>query len=251
MLRLAHVTFACEDAAALAAFWGDVLGYDVAQRGDAWTAVPEGDGPSLRFRRMPKSATIELPVHLDVNVPDREQEVARLVGRGALIVSTRKEQFGDVEETWTVMRDPEGNGFCVQGPGRRPHPYLGNITFSCAEPRRVAGPFWSAALGWPEHEVPEDFLQMLRDAHVDVDRELFAYYAIRQGEGTSPRLLFQRREKSRPESQPIHVDLAADDRDAEVERLVGLGASIDQMKRGESRTWTAMRDPDGTAFCVA
>jgi len=29
------------------------------------------------------------------------------------------------------MRDPEGNGFCVQGPDpRKPHPYVGNVTFS-------------------------------------------------------------------------------------------------------------------------
>jgi hypothetical protein len=31
-----------------------------------------GEGPDLFFKRMRKSPTIELPIHLDVNVPDRE-----------------------------------------------------------------------------------------------------------------------------------------------------------------------------------
>lgn len=43
------------------------------------------------------------------------------------------------------------------------------MTFSCAEPRRILGPFWSKALDSPEQEIEESFLQMLRDAHVDVD----------------------------------------------------------------------------------
>jgi hypothetical protein len=36
-----------------------------------------GEGPDLFFKRMRKSPTIELPIHLDVNVPDREAEVNR------------------------------------------------------------------------------------------------------------------------------------------------------------------------------
>lgn len=251
MLRLSHITFTCAEPERLAVFWSALLGYDPERRPDGWAAVaPEGGAPDLRFRRGLKSATIELPVHLDVNVPDREREVARLVDRGALIVRTTTERTGELEETWTVMRDPEGNGFCVQGPDpRRPHPYLGNITFSCAEPRRVVGPFWSHLLGWPEQTVPPDFLEMLRAAHIDVDRELFAYYAIRDPEQRAPRLLFQQREKSRPESHPIHVDLAADDAGVEVERLLALGASV-VTKRSNGDTWTVMRDPEGTPFCV-
>jgi predicted enzyme related to lactoylglutathione lyase len=252
MLRLRHITFACEEPRRLAEFWGGVLGYDVEERGQSWAAVDaRGGGPELLFNRVPKSPTIELPVHLDVNAPDREAEVARLVGLGARIVVTKNEQAGELRQTWTVMRDPEGNGFCVQGPDpRRPHPYIGNITFSCAEPRRVVGPFWSQALGWPEQEIPADFLQMLRDANVDVDREFYAFYAIRESDTSAPRLLFQRREKSRPESHPIHLDLVADDREHEVERLVAAGASVVETKTRDRQTWTVLRDPEGTPFCV-
>jgi predicted enzyme related to lactoylglutathione lyase len=211
----------------------------------------DGGGPELFFNLRPKSPTIELPVHLDVNVPDREAAVERLVRLGAKIVVTKTQEAGELKETWTVMRDPEGNGFCVQGPDpRRPRPFIGNITFACAEPRRVVGPFWARALGWREQEIPDDFLQMLRDANVDVDRELDAYYAIRESDTSAPRLLFQRREKSRPASHPIHLDVAADDRRREVERLVAAGASIAETKTHGDRTWTVLRDPEGTPFCV-
>ena len=46
--------------------------------------------------------------------------------------------------------------------------------------------------------------------------------------------------------KPMHVDLVAADRAAEVERLVGLGASVH--RRFEGHTW--MRDPEGNDFCV-
>jgi hypothetical protein len=105
--------------------------------------------------------------------------VNRIIGLGAKLVETKMSQAGELTETLTVLRDPEGNGFCVKGPDpRRPHPYVGDVTFSCAEPRRVLGPFWSKALDSPEQKVEESFLQMLRDPPVDVDREFYAYYAI-------------------------------------------------------------------------
>src|SRR5919197_4656756 len=143
MLRLNHITFACEEPQRVAAFWCELLdGYDAVQSGQ--TSFGRGDGPELFFNKMRKSPTIELPIHLDVNVPDREAEVNRIIGLGAKLVETKTSEAGELKETFTVLRDPEGNGFCVQGPdSRRPHPYVGNVTFSCAEPRRVLGPFWS------------------------------------------------------------------------------------------------------------
>ena len=44
-------------------------------------------------------------LHLDVAVPDRRAEVARLCALGA---SLRREAEG-----YTVLADPEGNAFCV------------------------------------------------------------------------------------------------------------------------------------------
>jgi hypothetical protein len=126
--------------------------------------------------------------------------------------------------------------------------YIGNITFSTAAPREL-GPFWSEALGWPEQVPPDDFLEMLWNAGLD-RAEYDAYYAIKGPDESSPRLLFQRREKSRPEHYPIHVDLLADEREAEIERLTGAGATVTETRTAGERIWTVMRDPDANPFCV-
>ena len=248
MLRLNHITFACADPRLVAEFWTQLLdGYSAEPSGQ--TYFGRGEGPELFFNRMEKSPTIELPIHLDVNVPDREAELDRLLGLGAKLVATKSQTIGDISETCTVMRDPEGNGFCIQTPGNAlPNRYIGNVTFSAAEPTSL-GRFWSEALGWPEEEIDEGFLQKLLDAGMD-EREREAFFVTRETPTSRPRFLFQRREKSRPESYPIHLDFRTDDREAEVERLTRLGATAERTKTDERATWTVMRDPEGNPFCV-
>jgi predicted enzyme related to lactoylglutathione lyase len=245
VLRLYHLTFACEDPRRVCEFWAEALGYQVERGGDDWFA--RGD-PELRFAPMPKSPTIEVPIHVDVNTPDPETEIQRLLGLGARLVVTKTDRVGEISETWTVMRDPEGNGFCVQGPDERmPSTYLRNVTYAAAEPPRLAE-FWSQATGWPVEEIPEAFLDRLRAAGID-ERELDAYAAIERP-GTLLRFLFQRRQKTPTESIPIHPDFRTHDREAELERLTALGASVMETKHAADRTWTVMRDLEGNAFCV-
>ncbi len=248
MLRLSHITFACDDPRRVAEFWAQVLdGYAAEPSGDSWRIF--GDGPELFFNRMKKSPTIELPIHLDVNVPDREEELQRLLGLGARLVETKSHRIAELEETWTVMRDPEGNGFCIQtSPNPLPNRFVGNVTFSCAEPMPL-GRFWAGALGWPDEEIDESFLQTLRNAGMD-EREFEAFYVTRNPDGSRPRFLFQRREKSRPESYPIHLDFRADDRDAEIERLTRAGATVKETKTAGAGARTVMRDPEGNPFCI-
>jgi hypothetical protein len=68
-----------------------------------------------------------------------------------------------------------------------------------------------------------------------------------------PRLNFQH--GATPPSGPgrVHLDLTTADMAAEVDRLIGLGATklwtIDVAQSGTT-TWTTMRDPDGNEFCV-
>jgi hypothetical protein len=132
--RLTNITFACDEPLRLAEFWAAALGYrpvelppevmEPIQReidagildATAWAMlVPaDGVGPRLLFQRRPKSSPADIPIHLDVHADDRETEVARLVALGATEVETKSHTIGGFTETWTVMRDPEGNGFCVQ-----------------------------------------------------------------------------------------------------------------------------------------
>jgi hypothetical protein len=132
--RITNITFACSEPVQLAEFWAAALGYrhlelppevmEPIQREidagildpTAWAMLvsPDGAGPRLLFQRRPKSAPQDIPIHLDIGVEDRAAEVARLVGLGATEVETKSHTIGGFTETWTVLRDPEGNGFCIQ-----------------------------------------------------------------------------------------------------------------------------------------
>ena len=249
MLALQHVTFSCDEPARLAEFWASLLEYETSAAGESVLAIdPHGQGTRLLFNRMPKSPTIEIPIHVDVNVPDRQAELARVLELGGSLVETKSHQVGELEEMWTVMRDPEGNGFCIQSPPNTQHSLIGNVTFSCAEPREL-GRFWAEALGWPDEPIDEGFLQQLRDQGVD-EHELSGFYVTRPPDGGRPRFLFQRREKSRPESYPIHLDFSTEDREAEIERLTRAGATVVETKKGTNVTFTVLRDPEGNPFCV-
>jgi hypothetical protein len=71
-----------------------------------------GEGhPRLYFVRVPEGKTIKNRVHLDVMPADRsqEEEIARLTGLGATVVSDRRPEFG-----WVILADPEGNEFCLE-----------------------------------------------------------------------------------------------------------------------------------------
>jgi predicted enzyme related to lactoylglutathione lyase len=48
----------------------------------------------------------------------------------------------------------------------------------------------------------------------------------------------------------LHIDLAPDDRDAEVERIVALGATHADVGQGDDVTWVVLADPEGNEFCV-
>jgi predicted enzyme related to lactoylglutathione lyase len=243
VLRLNHITFHCAEPQRVAEFWSALLdGYTVDDN------FARGDGPELFFNKREKSPTIELPIHLDVNVPDREAELQRILELGGKLVETKSHQIGDLSETWTVMRDPEGNGFCIQSPPNTDARRIGNVTFSCANPIPL-GKFWAAALGWPDDPIDPRFIQQLLDAGMD-ERETEAFYVTRETPTSRPRLLFQRREKSRPESYPIHLDFRTDDREAELERLQQLGATVEETRSDDERIWTVMRDPESNPFCV-
>ena len=49
----------------------------------------------------------------------------------------------------------------------------------------------------------------------------------------------------------VHLDLQADDRAAEVERLVSLGATVVHDKDEWNVRWTSLSDPECNEFCVA
>ncbi len=107
-LRIASVTIDCADVRRMTDFWSAALGYRSGEESDDEAGDvfdPHDQDVELVFVRVPEGKMVKNRVHLDIGADDREAEVARLEGLGATMVETIR--------TWTVMRDPEGNEFCV------------------------------------------------------------------------------------------------------------------------------------------
>jgi predicted enzyme related to lactoylglutathione lyase len=68
----------------------------------------------------------------------------------------------------------------------------------------------------------------------------------------TPGLLFVRVPEAKTLKNRVHLDLQPDTtRDAEVERLGGLGAKvIDDQRRPDGTGWVVLSDPAGNEFCV-
>jgi len=109
-LYVKALTFDCADALALARFWAAVLGSDVDEDSTAdkaFVEAPGWGGPNMWFNRVPEPKTAKNRLHLDLRtLTSMDEEVARLEELGARAV----ERF----DSHVVMRDPEGNEFCVE-----------------------------------------------------------------------------------------------------------------------------------------
>ena len=64
-------------------------------------------------------------------------------------------------------------------------------------------------------------------------------------------LAFQKVDDPTPGKNRLHLDLLADDLDAEVDRLLASGAALVERRGDESFRWVTLSDPDGNEFCVA
>ena len=64
-------------------------------------------------------------------------------------------------------------------------------------------------------------------------------------------MAFQKVDDPTPGKNRVHIDFSTADMEAEVERLVGLGASETGRQTSGEFTWVVLADPDGNAFCVA
>jgi catechol 2,3-dioxygenase-like lactoylglutathione lyase family enzyme len=109
---IGFVTIDCADPEQLAAWWGDLLGLNVGRRGGPYVelerpraGVPK---PTLVFQRVPEPKVGKARIHLDIVVADLEAATRRAVALGASIAEDLAS-----EDPWLVMRDPEGNEFCL------------------------------------------------------------------------------------------------------------------------------------------
>ncbi|MCA1834761.1 MAG: VOC family protein [Actinobacteria bacterium] len=129
--RFTEIVIDAHDVRKMAAFWTAVLDYKIIDEGDdlveiapwdypdEWTEESTQDwkakvrarppAPTIVFGTVPEGKTVKNRLHIDVSpIASHEDEVERLVKLGA----TRAD-IGQGDVHWEVMRDPEGNEFCV------------------------------------------------------------------------------------------------------------------------------------------
>jgi predicted enzyme related to lactoylglutathione lyase len=105
-----------------------------------------------------------------------------------------------------------------------------SITFDTTDPDKAAAWWAQAAGGQLTPYVPGEY--------VAVERQ------------PGPKLLFQKVADPTPGKNKIHLDFTAADVEAEVKRLVGLGASETGRHSLGPVAWVVLADPEGNAFCV-
>ena len=108
----------CSDPLKLAEFWAPALDYvSVGEVGSYVALFPNGrPGPKLLLQRVSEPKVAKTRMHLDIEVPDIEAEAKRLVALGATRV--QDETLSEHGSTWILMKDPEGNEFCVCDAGQ-------------------------------------------------------------------------------------------------------------------------------------
>jgi catechol 2,3-dioxygenase-like lactoylglutathione lyase family enzyme len=105
------LTLDCNDLDVQRAFWTAALGY-IEQGGvGQYLALvdPQGMQPKLLLQQVDEPKGAKNRLHLDLHVADVEGEAQRLEALGATRVQ-RVEEFGIY---WVLLRDPEGNEFCI------------------------------------------------------------------------------------------------------------------------------------------
>ena len=103
-----------------------------------------------------------------------------------------------------------------------------NVTFAARNPIELAR-FWSEVTGQPVEGANPDRARV----------------------AGSPGLLFMRVDDPAPRSR-VHIDVAAADPEAELDRLLALGATpADPMRRsGNGIDWITLHDPEGNELCL-
>ena len=222
--RLHALTVLASDPARLASFWGDLLGWERS----GLDLLPDADAPmrlSFEHADLPHDLLNQIHFHLTSYTASQQANVDRALSLGA----THLDVGQLPEEAHVVLADPEGNEFCVIEETNNWLAGMGFLGEIACDGTREVGVFWSAALDWPllHDEDGETAIQPPKG------RFKIAW-------GGPP--LNERHGRNR-----MHFVLAASgDLDAEVDRLVALGAAVLARTGDEAR----LTDPDGNELVL-
>jgi len=106
-----------------------------------------------------------------------------------------------------------------------------SVVVDATDPARLAR-WWAEVLGYKiTFEAPDEVV-------------------IASGDNSTPGLVFVPVPERKQGKNRLHIDLNPDDQEAEVERLVNMGARRTDVGQGEDVTWIVLADPEGNEFCV-
>jgi hypothetical protein len=107
---------------------------------------------------------------------------------------------------------------------------LEEIVVDCRDPVSL-GRWWQAATGWRVVGEDSDGVELA------------------PAPGQTPSIMFIEVPEHKQHKNRLHLDWVPDDQQAEVERLVSLGASRVDIGQGNT-SWVVLADPEGNEFCV-
>ena len=111
------------------------------------------------------------------------------------------------------------------------------LVVDCSDPARLAD-FYCAVLGWQVIDSDDDDVEIGPPGQPE--------------KGPVPTLLFQRVPDPTPGKNKLHLDVNATDRDqeAELQRLLDLGATRADVGQTGEESWHVLADPEGNVFCL-
>ncbi|GAA3540521.1 VOC family protein [Kribbella ginsengisoli] len=224
--------FDANDPVRLTRFWAGVLGREVAADGVTLLAGAKTEF-AIRFLPTGEAKTEPNQMHFDLtseSLEGQQQKVAK-----ALELGGRHIDIGQTpDDGHVVLADPEGNEFCVIEPGNNFLADTAVIGALSSDGSQAVGYFWSEALGWP--------------LVWDQDEET----AIQSPEGGSKISWGGPPVRPKTGKNRLRLDLTpgvGGDQQAEVDRLVSLGAKLSETGPGEDGS-IELTDPDGNEFSV-
>jgi len=115
---------------------------------------------------------------------------------------------------------------------------ISELVIDCADPERLAA-FWSEVLGFVE-------LGREDDGSIEIGPPGVGFG------GPQPTLILSPGSDPRAGKLRLHIDVSATDRDqdAELERLLALGARPAEVGQTGTESWHVLADPEGNEFCL-
>jgi len=134
------------------------------------------------------------------------------------------------------------------------------VTIDSTSPHELAD-WWAEALGWQVEPQDEAFIARMVESGAASEQDTVRHRgalvwrtgaALRSPDPDRPRLLFQAVPEPKTGKNRMHLDVrvGAERREAEVARLIGLGATELWRQSQGPYEWVTLADPQGNEFCL-